>query len=137
MALDWLDKIGPSKGQYLIEGAAMTYTVLTAIAIFALYGQLGHPMEMLLERLAIVAVTFCLVMIYRKYPCKVTAFLRIGFQLALLSYWYPDTYEFNRLLPNLDHLFAYQGRLDTYIRTTIHWPGLIQTMESNLKFTMI
>ena len=27
-------------------------------------------------------------------------------QLALLSWWYPDTYEFNRLFPNLDHLFA-------------------------------
>ena len=106
MALDWLDKIGPSKGQYLIEGAAMVYTALTAIAIFALYGQLDHPMEMLLERLAIVVVTLSLIMIYRKYPCKVTAFIRIGFQLALLSYWYPDTYDFNRLLPNLDHLFA-------------------------------
>ena len=26
--------------------------------------------------------------------------------MSLLSYWYPDTYEFNRLFPNLDHVFA-------------------------------
>jgi membrane-associated phospholipid phosphatase len=26
--------------------------------------------------------------------------------LALLSWWYPDTYELNRMLPNLDHHFA-------------------------------
>ena len=26
--------------------------------------------------------------------------------MALLSYWYPDTFEFNRIFPNLDHMFA-------------------------------
>ena len=26
--------------------------------------------------------------------------------MALLAYWYPDTFEFNRIFPNLDHLFA-------------------------------
>ncbi|MBR4380494.1 MAG: phosphatase PAP2 family protein [Bacteroidaceae bacterium] len=106
MALDWLQRIGPSKGEFLIEKVAMAYTLLTSIAIVVLYGQMDHPMLMLLERLAIVVVTLALVVVYHKYPCKVTAFLRVGFQLALLSYWYPDTFEFNRLLPNLDHLFA-------------------------------
>ena len=106
MALDWLQRIGPSKGEFLIEKVAMAYTLLTSIAIVVLYGQMDHPMLMLLERLAIVVVTLALVVVYHKYPCKVPAFLRVGFQLALLSYWYPDTFEFNRLLPNLDHLFA-------------------------------
>ena len=27
-------------------------------------------------------------------------------QMLLLNYWYPDTFEFNRIFPNLDHLFA-------------------------------
>ena len=27
-------------------------------------------------------------------------------QMSFLAYWYPDTFEFNRLFPNLDHLFA-------------------------------
>jgi len=26
--------------------------------------------------------------------------------MALLSWWYPDTFEINRMFPNLDHLFA-------------------------------
>jgi membrane-associated phospholipid phosphatase len=26
--------------------------------------------------------------------------------MSLLNYWYPDTFEFNRIFPNLDHLFA-------------------------------
>jgi membrane-associated phospholipid phosphatase len=33
-------------------------------------------------------------------------FCRVGVQLALLSWWYPDTYEFNRMFHNLDHVFA-------------------------------
>ena len=32
--------------------------------------------------------------------------LRVTVQLAFLSWWYPDTYELNRVLPNLDHHFA-------------------------------
>ena len=106
MALDWLNRIGPSKGEYLIEKAALIYTALTSIVIVVLFNQMDHPLKMLIERLCIVLCTFGCIFIYQKYPCKVTAFLRVGFQLSLLSYWYPDTYEFNRLLPNLDHLFA-------------------------------
>ena len=26
--------------------------------------------------------------------------------MALLAWWYPDTYELNRIFPNLDHIFA-------------------------------
>ena len=106
MALDWLNRIGPSKGEYLIEKVALIYTALTSIVIVVLFNQMDHPLKMLIERLCIVLCTFGCIFIYQKYPCKVTAFLRVGFQLSLLSYWYPDTYEFNRLLPNLDHLFA-------------------------------
>ena len=32
--------------------------------------------------------------------------MRVVVQMALLSWWYPDTYELNRILPNLDHVFA-------------------------------
>ena len=32
--------------------------------------------------------------------------VRIVGQMSFLGWWYPDTYELNRLLPNLDHVFA-------------------------------
>ena len=32
--------------------------------------------------------------------------MRVGAQMALLAWWYPDTFELNRLFPNLDHVFA-------------------------------
>ena len=35
-----------------------------------------------------------------------TKMVRIMAQLALLAWWYPDTYEINRMFPNLDHIFA-------------------------------
>ena len=35
-----------------------------------------------------------------------SAFVRMAVQMSFLAYWYPDTFEFNRLFPNLDHLFA-------------------------------
>ena len=67
---------------------------------------MDHPVQMLLERVGIVCITFALIYLYRKYPCRLSAFVRMAVQMAFLAYWYPDTFEFNRLFPNLDHLFA-------------------------------
>lgn len=39
-------------------------------------------------------------------PCRITKMVRIIAQMALLAWWYPDTYEINRMFPNLDHIFA-------------------------------
>jgi membrane-associated phospholipid phosphatase len=44
--------------------------------------------------------------VYKMVPCRFTFFCRIGLHLALLSWWYPDTYEINRIFPNFDHVFA-------------------------------
>lgn len=108
MALDLLKKQEAEKGWRLfpVEVIAMIYTALTTLFLLLFWGTMDHPAEMLLERLYIVAGMVVLIGIYRYYPCKLTTFLRCGYQLALLSYWYPDTYEFNRYLPNLDHVFA-------------------------------
>jgi membrane-associated phospholipid phosphatase len=59
-----------------------------------------------LERAGIVAITFGLIYLYQKYPCRLSAFVRMVVQMSFLAYWYPDTFEFNRLFPNLDCFFA-------------------------------
>ena len=89
-----------------IEKVALLYTLLTTVFLCCMYGRLDYPAAMLCDRCWIVLGTAVFILIYKLYPCKLTAFLRCAYQLALLSYWYPDTYEFNRALPNLDHLFA-------------------------------
>jgi membrane-associated phospholipid phosphatase len=67
---------------------------------------MDHPGMMLLERAGIVAITFGLIYLYQKYPCRLSAFVRMVVQMSFLAYWYPDTFEFNRLFPNLDCFFA-------------------------------
>lgn len=74
--------------------------------ILLLYPRMDHPGTMLLERLGIVVLTFVLIHLYQAFPCRLTAFVRMVVQMSLLAYWYPDTFEFNRLFPNLDYLFA-------------------------------
>ena len=61
---------------------------------------------MLMGRFIIAATTFVVIYAYTQYPSKAIRLVRIVSQMCLLSYWYPDTFEFNRIFPNLDHLFA-------------------------------
>ena len=61
---------------------------------------------MLWGRLGVIAVTLLLWRVYRRWPSHWTVFLRIVGQMAFLGWWYPDTYELNRVFPNLDHVFA-------------------------------
>lgn len=96
----------PRKGLVAVEWATLAYVLFTSLLIFLLFGRMDHPGRMLLERGAIVLTTLAMPWLYGKFPCKAMFFLRVAFQLGLLSYWYPDTYEFNRCFPNLDHVFA-------------------------------
>ena len=106
MALDLFKRVETRKGLFAVEKATLIYTSLTSILILFLFQRMEHPWQMLFDRGAIVGVTFVLMYLYRLAPCKFSAFIRIAVQMSLLSYWYPDTFEFNRFFPNLDYLFA-------------------------------
>ena len=106
MALDWFKRVEDSKGLFAVESISLIYNAITTLLIVCLYSQMDHPDRMLLERVGIVAITFALIWVYRKYPCRLSAFVRMVVQMSFLAYWYPDTFEFNRLFPNLDHIFA-------------------------------
>lgn len=99
------------KGLYAVEKLTLIYSVLTSILICFLYREMDHPAQMLTDRALIVATTFLLMYLYRLAPCRFSAFVRVAIQMSLLSYWYPDTFEFNRLFPNLDHIFAHAEQL--------------------------
>lgn len=106
MALDLFKKVETRKGLFAVEKISLIYNLLTTIIILFLFSQMNHPWMMLRDRAAIACMTFLLMYLYRLAPCKFSAFVRIAIQMSLLAYWYPDTFEFNRLLPNLDHVFA-------------------------------
>ena len=96
----------PKKGLLAAEWAAMIYLVITLLLMLFTYTKLSNPESMLWGRIRIVVITAAMWGVYRMIPCRFTRFCRILTQMALLSWWYPDTYEFNRMFPNLDHVFA-------------------------------
>lgn len=96
----------PTKGLLAAEWASMAYLVLTLLLMFFTWTKLHNPESMLWGRVRIVAITMALWAVYRMVPCRLTRLFRVLAQLALLSWWYPDTYEFNRMFANLDHIFA-------------------------------
>lgn len=96
----------PKKGLLAAEWAAMIYLVITLLLMLFTYTKLSNPESMLWGRLRIAVITAAMWGVYRMIPCRFTRFCRILAQMALLSWWYPDTYEFNRMFPNLDYVFA-------------------------------
>ena len=96
----------PHKGLLTIEWIVLGYLVMTLMLILFTYTKMAHPEELIWGRVRVVVMTAALWAVYRMVPCRFTHLCRISLQLILLSWWYPDTYEFNKLFPNLDHLFA-------------------------------
>lgn len=91
---------------WLCEKAVLGYTALTLVLIGMLWGRLVNPLPMLAGRVAVVVMTLLLWQAYRRWPCKEMAVVRVCAQMLQLIWWYPDTYEFNRLFANFDHVFA-------------------------------
>ena len=96
----------PEKGLMAFEWIVVAYILLTTIYIAVAYPLLSQPQALLIGRLRIAAIIALLWIVYRLAPCRLTKLARVAAQMALLAWWYPDTYELNRILPNLDHLFA-------------------------------
>lgn len=96
----------PQSGLLACEWVAVAYLVLTALLMAAWWSRLADPEPMVRGRLQYVVVTLAMWGVYWLRPCRATLFLRVLAQMLFLSFWYSDTYELNRLLPNLDHVFA-------------------------------
>lgn len=96
----------PVKGLLLFEKVVIAYAVVTTVLTLFLYTKLDNPVEILMARVRFLAMTLAMWAVYRMVPCRLILGLRGIVQLALLGLWYPETYEFNKLFPNLDYIFA-------------------------------
>lgn len=96
----------PKKGLFVVEWVVIGYLLITLLLMLFMYTKVHNPDSMLWGRFRVVTMTLALWAVYRMMPCRLTRLCRIAAQMALLSWWYPDTYELNRLLPNQDHRFA-------------------------------
>ena len=90
-----------------IEIATFAYTLLSAIYILCFYTKIQTPFELLLNRFAIVIGILVLSFWNSKNKAAVVEFARAIFPLALIIYWYPETYYLNHgvLIPQLDAFF--------------------------------
>ena len=95
-----------TKGLLAFEWVAFAYLLFTILMMIVLWDKLVNPTDMIKGRIQFVLVTLALWAVYRLWPCRLTIFVRVLVQMAFLGWWYPDTYEMNRALPNLDHVFA-------------------------------
>ena len=96
----------PIKGLLTVEWVILGYWVFTLLFVLFTYTKIQNPEALIYGRIKVLALTAAMWAVYRMIPCRFTLLCRIGVQLALLSWWYPDTYELNKILPNLDYLFA-------------------------------
>ena len=91
---------------YPIELVTFYYAVLTALYMLVLPGMVGDKLLPLLSaRLIILAALFILRWLDTKQASPVTVIRQI-LPLALVIYWYPETYYINSFFfPNLDGFF--------------------------------
>ena len=106
MAINFIKREEPQIRFLAVEKLNLLYNLFTTLLIIIFFNRLNDPQTMLLGRFFIAFATFAVIYVYTKFPSMATRLLRVVSQMALLSYWYPDTFEFNRIFPNLDHLFA-------------------------------
>lgn len=96
----------PRKGIIPLEWIILAYTLFTLAVYFVFRNEIPNSHAILSLRIQAVAMMAGLWIVYRCIPCRFTFMLRCCLQMALLGSWYPDIYEFNRIFPNLDHVFA-------------------------------
>lgn len=96
----------PRKGLLPLEWVVIGYIIFTTVVLLFTATKNPDVPELIFGRIKILLITLALWMVYRMIPCRFMTFVRIIVQMSLLGWWYPDTYDINRVFPNLDHIFA-------------------------------
>lgn len=97
----------PKRGLMALEWLVLAYATFTLLITLFTFTTLPNPEAMIWGRVRAVAMTLALWLVYRLVPCRLTRCARVVAQMSLLAWWYPDTYEINRMFPNLDHVFCH------------------------------
>ncbi|MBQ9676850.1 MAG: phosphatase PAP2 family protein [Prevotella sp.] len=91
---------------WAVEWVIIAYIAFTLLLMACWWDKQVNPVEMLWMRARILLWMSAFWLLYQWRPCKLTRLMRVTGLMMTLSWFYPDTYEVNRVLPNLDHLFA-------------------------------
>jgi len=119
-----------------VEKLTFIYILITSLIILFLRPDIEVIKELLRARLLMVFVIIGLAYLNSLKNSWVIRFLRFAFVGGLLVYWYPETFDINRMLPNYDHLlagleqaiFGFQPALVFIQHFPQHWFGEILNM---------
>ena len=89
-----------------VEKITFIYIIITSIIIASLSSRSLNFEELFSSRIFIVVVIFILAYLNSIWNWKSLRFARYLFLGGLLSFWYPDTFDINRVLSNHDNLIA-------------------------------
>ena len=89
------------------ELLTLIYIAITAVMVVIYWREVENPTALIGMRVAVVCGMVVLNVIYRKWSNRVTWLLRNFPLILMLTYWYPETYQFARIFPYYDHVFAH------------------------------
>ena len=119
-----------------VEKLTFIYILITSLIILSLKPEIPVIIELLRVRLMMIIVIMALAVINSYWDRWIVRFSRYAFIGALLIYWYPETFDINRMIPNFDHLlagleqtiFGFQPALVFIQNYPQHWFGEILNM---------
>jgi membrane-associated phospholipid phosphatase len=89
------------------ELLTLIYIAITAVMVVIYWREVENPTALIGMRVAVVCGMVVLNVIYRKWSNRLTWLLRNFPLILMLTYWYPETYQFARIFPYYDHVFAH------------------------------
>lgn len=111
----------PHRRLYGVELVNLLYGLFTLLLIVFFINRINTPWPLALERIGVMGGVCFFYGLNQLFPNKATRLLRYIYPVTLLAYWYPDTYNFCQLFPNLDHVFAYADEWMFGYQPAIHF----------------
>ncbi len=91
---------------FAVEKITFAYILLTTVIILCVMNRLSNPLELIGLRLMVGTTIVVLSYFNTLKNWWVIKLARYAFIGALLSYWYPDTFDINRAMINRDYILA-------------------------------
>lgn len=90
------------------EWLTIIYAIVTTLIVLVSWSKLDNPLQQIIGRIGIIGTMLLIIYLSdTKFGShKITTLVRVLYQVALLPFWYPEIHEFNKLFPNMDHIFA-------------------------------
>lgn len=89
------------------EWAMLAYMLFTCCLMAIYYDELVDVSGMLtLRLLCVLVVILCTLNPFKWNSLRIIQYIRTAVVMFTLTAWYPDIFEFTRLFPNQDHVFA-------------------------------